>query len=75
MIVKYRFILKYKIIVVKVFVIKLFGTIYPKEYDFQKIAQIIRVCIYRLVVISIDLSETVHFAHWKSETISETIFF
>ena len=34
-----------------------------------------RLCMYRLVMIIIDLSETVHFAHWKSETTSETIFF
>ena len=30
--------------------------------------------MYRLVIISIDLSETAHFAHWISETMSETIF-
>ena len=30
--------------------------------------------IYRLVI-SIDLSETAHFAHWKSKTMSETNFF
>ena len=29
---------------------------------------IIAVCMYRLVMVSIDLSETAHFAHWKSET-------
>ena len=31
--------------------------------------------IYRSVMISIDLSETAHFAHWKSETMYKTIFF
>ena len=31
--------------------------------------------IYRLVMISIDLSETTHFVHWKSETTSKTILF
>ena len=37
---------------------------------------IVRYCgIYRLVMVSIDLSETAHFAHWKSETTSETNFF
>ena len=30
--------------------------------------------IYRLVI-SIDLSETAHFAHWKSETMSEAKLF
>ena len=30
--------------------------------------------VYHLVI-SIDLSETAHFAHWKSKTTSETIFF
>ena len=35
---------------------------------------VITVCVYRLVMISIDLSETAHFAHWKSETMSETNF-
>ena len=29
--------------------------------------------IYRLVMMSIYLSETTHFVHWKSETMSETI--
>ena len=38
-------------------------------------AFIIAVCIYRLVMRSIDLSETAHFAHWKSGTTSKTIFF
>ena len=33
-----------------------------------------KLCTYRLVMISIDLSETAHFAHWKSETMSETNF-
>ena len=36
---------------------------------------IIAVCIYRLVMISIDLSEITHFEHCQSETKSETIFF
>ena len=36
---------------------------------------IIVVCIYRLVMISIDLSDTTHCVHWKSETMSETKFF
>ena len=31
--------------------------------------------MYRLVMISIDLSETAHFAHWKSKTMSKTNFF
>ena len=30
--------------------------------------------MYRLVMISINLSETAHFAHWKSKTTSETNF-
>ena len=37
--------------------------------------KIIAVYTYRLVMISINLSETAHFAHWKSETTSETNFF
>ena len=36
---------------------------------------VIAVCIYRLVMISINLSETANCAHWKSETMSETNFF
>ena len=31
--------------------------------------------MYHLVMICIDLSETAHFAHWKSEITSKTIFF
>ena len=37
--------------------------------------QIIAVCIYRLVMINIDLTETAHFGYCQSETKSETIFF
>ena len=36
---------------------------------------LIAVCMYHLVMISIVLSETAHFVHWKSERTSETIFF
>ena len=35
----------------------------------------IAMCIYRLVTVNIDLSETAQKAHWKSETTSKTIFF
>ena len=41
----------------------------------QRVIPFIAVCIYHLVMISIDLSETARFAHWKSEITSETIFF
>ena len=36
---------------------------------------IIAVCTNSLVMISIDLSDIAHLEHWKSETMSETIFF
>ena len=39
------------------------------------IIQFIAVCIYCLVMLSIDLSETAHFAYWKSEITSETNYF
>ena len=35
---------------------------------------LIAVCIHRLVMRSIDLSETAHFAHWKSKTTSDKFF-
>ena len=34
----------------------------------QFLNRFIAVCIYRLVMISIDLSETTQKVHWKSET-------
>ena len=42
---------------------------------FISLIGLIAVCIYCLVMISIDMSETAHFVHWKSETMSEAIFF
>ena len=36
---------------------------------------LIAVCKYCLVMISIDLSDTAHFVHWKSKTMSETNLF
>ena len=42
------------------------------SYKLQATSIIIAVCIYRLVMISIDLSETAHFVHWNSEKMSET---
>ena len=37
--------------------------------------RVFAVCIYRLVMISIDLSETAQKAHWKSVTMSKPNFF
>ena len=37
--------------------------------------EIIAVFMYRLVMINIDLSQTAHFAHWKSDTTTETNFY
>ena len=48
---------------------------YIKMFWYMYLISLIAACIYRLVMISINLSETAHFVHWKSETTSETIFF
>ena len=37
--------------------------------------EFIAVCMYSLVMISIESSETTHFERWKSDTISKTFFF
>ena len=47
---------------------------FPNFYYYKNLIFIAE-CIYCLVMISIDLSKTAHFAYWKSETMSETIFF
>ena len=39
------------------------GCIFVRELQ----TMIIAVCMYRLVMINIDLSETAHFAHWKHQ--------
>ena len=43
--------------------------------DSGKSLSIFAVCICRLVMISIDLSKTANFAHWKSERTSGDNFF